>query len=434
MLITSALLLTALSQGAPVQLDAFKRNLDGSTGQSTAANIHAAISQIESDVQRTSYTPAHVFVESAGIPSHAIGPWPGNPNVASDQSWSFLLPVTPTEQTGAKTATGLGAIGVMVNGVPIFNAKDARSYQNANVWFQNAIFWEGATMDTGMGHPAMRGDYHYHQIPHSLVTQTGDTAQYHSSIIGFAFDGFPIYGPYGFANANGSGAVVRMETSYRMRNITDRHTLPDGTVLSQNEWGPAINNTYPLGAYNEDYEYISGLGHLNEYNGRICVTPEYPQGTFAYFATRDAAGEAEYPYLVGPNYYGVLETLNTGIGGGHLPPPPTATVYEPFEIGLSQSTTGGNSQLAIAGAPSNVTVQIAYSLAGMDGINTPYGVAALSMPATLLPPMQSNAQGNAAMPVTITPNLAGVTVYMQAVSNPGTATGMLSLPERVTIL
>jgi hypothetical protein len=434
MIIFSLILLSALAQGTPRQLDAFHRNLDGAKGQSTAANIHAAISQIEADVQRTSYTPAHIFVQSTGIPSHAIGPWPGNPNVASNQAWSFLLPVTPTEQNGAKTATGLGAIGVMVNGVPIFNAKDARSYQNANVWFQNAIFWEGMSMDTGMGHPAQRGDYHYHQIPHSLVTQTGDTAQYHSSIIGFAFDGFPIYGPYGFANANGTGPVVRMETSYRIRNITDRHTLPDGTVLSQNEWGPPINNTYPLGAYNEDYEYVANLGHLNEYNGRMCVTPEYPQGTFAYFSTRDAAGIAEYPYLVGPNYYGVLETANTGMGGGHLPPPPSATDYAPFELGLSQSTTGGNSQLAIAGAPSNTTVRIAYSLAGMDGINTPYGVAALSMPVALLPPMQSNAQGMATMSVNITPNLSGVTVYMQAVSNPGSATGMLSLPERVTIL
>ena len=434
MIIGSLLLLSALAQGTPSQLDAFKRNLDGSTGQSTSASVHAAISQIEADVQRTSFTTAHLFVQSAGIPSHAIGPWPGNPNVASDQGWSFLLPVTPTEQTGTKTETGLGAIGVMINGVPIFNAKDARSYQNLGVWFQNAIYWEGSTMDTGMGHPAQRGDYHYHQIPHSLVTQTGDTARYHSSIIGFAFDGFPIYGPYASANANGTGPIVRMETSYRIRSITDRHTLPDGTTLPQNEWGPAISNTYPLGAYNEDYEYVANLGHLNEFNGRLCVTPEYPQGTFAYFATRNSSGEAEYPYLVGPTYYGILETANTGPGGGHLPPPSTATDYAPFEIGLSQSTTGGNSQLAIDGAPANSTARIAYSVAGMDGIQSPYGVAALSMPIVVMPSVQINALGRAAIPVSITPQMAGITVYMQAVANPGAATGMLSLPERITVL
>ncbi|MGY8757871.1 MAG: YHYH protein [Planctomycetota bacterium] len=434
MIISSLVLLSALAQGSPVQIDAFKRNLDGSTGQSTSASIHASISQIEADVQRTSYTPAHIFVQSEGIPSHAIGPWPGNPNMATAKGWSFLLPINPIEQTGAKTATGLGSIGVMINGVPMFNAKDARSYQNRNVWFQNAIHWEGGSMDTGMGHPAPGGNYHYHQIPDSLVTQTGDTPQYHSSIIGFAFDGFPVYGPYAYANANGTGPIVRVESSYRLRNITDRHTLPDGTVLSQSDWGPAINSNFPLGAYNEDYEYVPNLGQLNEFNGRFCATPEYPQGTFAYFATRDANGEAAYPYLVGPEYYGVVEAGNLGPGGGHMTPPPSATDYAPFEIGLSQSTTGGSSQVAIGGAPSNSTVQCAYSLSGMNGIQSPYGVAALSMPIVIMPSVQTNALGRAAIPVSLNPSMAGITVYVQAVVNPGTPTGMLSLPERITVL
>jgi hypothetical protein len=353
--------------------------------------------------------------------------------MATERGYSFLLPINPIEQTGAKTATGLGAIGVMINGVPMFNAKDARSYQNRNVWFQNAIYWEGGSMDTGMGHPAPGGDYHYHQIPDSLVIQTGDTPQYHSSIIGFAFDGFPVYGPYAYANANGTGPIVRVESSYSLRNITDRHTLPDGTVLSQSQWGPAINSTYPLGAYNEDYEYVALLGELNEFNGRFCVTPEYPQGTFAYFATRDTNGEASYPYLVGPEYYGVVETRNLGPGGGHTTPPPSATNYAPFEIGLSQSTTGGSSQLAIDGAPSNSTVQIAYSLSGMNGIQTPYGVASLSMPVVVMPSVQANALGRAAISVSLNLSMAGITVYMQAVANPGTSAGTLSLPERITV-
>jgi hypothetical protein len=205
-------------------------------------------------------------------------------------------------------------------------------------------------------------------------------------------------------------------------------------VLSQSDWGPAINSNFPLGAYNEDYEYVANLSQLNEFNGRFCATPEYPQGTFAYFATRDANGQASYPYLVGPEYYGVVETGNLGPGGGHMTPPPSATDYAPFEIGLSQSTTGGSSQVAIGGAPSNSTVQLAYSLSGMNGIQSPYGVAALSMPVVILPAVQSNSLGRATMPVSINPSMAGITVYMQAVANPGTATGMLSLPERITVL
>ena len=117
-----------------------------------------------------------------------------------------------------------------------------------------------------------------------------------------------------------------------------------------------------------------------------------------------------------------------------MTPPPSATDYAPFEIGLSQSTTGGSSQVAIGGAPSNSTVQCAYSLSGMNGIQSPYGVAALSMPIVIMPSVQTNALGRAAIPVSLNPSMAGITVYVQAVVNPGTPTGMLSLPERITVL
>src|SRR5205814_4559096 len=101
--------------------------------------------------------------------------------------------------------------------------------------------------------------------------------------------------------------VERIESSYRLRNITTRTTLPNGTALSAGNYGPAVSSTYPLGYYLEDYEYVSGLGELDAYNGRFAITPEYPQGTYAYFTTLDSLGQAAYPYIVGPSYYGVLQ-------------------------------------------------------------------------------------------------------------------------------
>lgn len=50
---------------------------------------------------------------------------------------------------------------------------------------------------------------------------------------------------------------------------------------------------------------MRNLGELDEYNGRFAVTPEYPAGTYAYYATVDASGDAAYPYLIGPQYYGI---------------------------------------------------------------------------------------------------------------------------------
>ena len=56
-----------------------------------------------------------------------------------------------------------------------------------------------------------------------------------------------------------------------------------------------------MGTYIEDYEYVEGLGDLDQYNGRFCVTPEYPLGVYAYFCTLDGTtGNPKFPYFVGP--------------------------------------------------------------------------------------------------------------------------------------
>ena len=164
----------------------------------------------------------------------------------------------------------------------------------------------------------MAGNYHYHQAPLALLNQLdpGNSGEHHSPIIGFAFDGFPVYGPYGFANSDGSGGIVRESSSYTLRSITQRHTLPDGTVLPSNQWGPDVSAQFPLGSYVEDYTYAPGVGSLDQYNGRFVVTPQYPQGTYAYFVSLNAAGSSVYPYIIGPQYYGVVDTGN--LQGGNI--------------------------------------------------------------------------------------------------------------------
>jgi hypothetical protein len=123
-----------------------------------------------------------------------------------------------------------------------------------------------------------------------------------------------------------------MKTSYRLRNISARTTLPDGTVLNANQYGPAINAFYPLGYYIEDYEYVALLGDLDEHNGRFCVTPEYQSGTYAYFVTIDSLLQGEYPYTLGPQYYGLVPSGNTGPGSGHNVISEVVTIYTPTHI------------------------------------------------------------------------------------------------------
>jgi hypothetical protein len=280
---------------------------------------------IATNVQSVHYTSTDVYVSATCIPGYDIGPWTGNPNTPANQNFVYKITRTPVENTGTKTATGLGHIGVWSNGVSIFNAKDAFSYNSQGIWNQDALPNEGASFDDCLGHPAPNGEYHHHVNPTCLYDD--QNAIEHSPIIGYAFDGFPVYGAYGYENINGTGNIVRMETGYRLRSITDRTTLADGTVLNSGEYGPAINTTYPLGKYIEDYEYVQALGHLDEYNGRVCVTPEYPSGTYAYFVTVDEDLVPVYPYTIGKYYYGTVPTGNTGPGGGHNTIPGGATEY-----------------------------------------------------------------------------------------------------------
>ena len=339
-LIAAALL--ALSTDAladPPELASWLINTTGETG----------FNGIQSDVRLVQYSADNVYVSSASIPAYDIGPWPGNPNTASDQNYTFRITRTPQVNPGTKTATPLGPIAVLINGVVAFNALDGRSYNNQNVWHQDAVVTEGSSFDDCEGHPNAPGAYHHHLNPRCLYTP--DSTR-HSPLIGYAFDGFPIYGEFGYVNANGSGGVQRMRSSYRLRAITTRTTLPNGTVLSPAQYGPAVSSTYPLGYYVEDWEYVAGLGDLDAYNHRFTVTPEYPGGIDAYFVTLDAPGNALYPYVLGPSYYGILIDGNTGPTGGHVAPTEPVVTYVPT-TGVDHPLAGHGAVLSGLGASPN---------------------------------------------------------------------------------
>lgn len=118
-------------------------------------------------------------------------------------------------------------------------------------------------------------------------------SRYHSPILGWAYDGNPIYGPYGFSNADGTGEVRRLRSGYK---ILQKPNRPDDQIK------------FPLGFFVEDYEYFDGED-LDEHNGRFCVTPEYPNGIYAYFSTIgdiDASyknyRKPQFPYVIGNTY------------------------------------------------------------------------------------------------------------------------------------
>ena len=287
------------------EITSWTLNLNGATNPSYPNYL--------TNVQNVCYTSTDVYVSCTCIPGYDIGPWSQNPNQPANQNFVFKISLNPQENTGNKTKAPMGHTGVWSNGVSIFNAEDGMSYNNQGVWNQNALYFEGVSFDDCLGHPAPNGEYHHHVNPTCLYDDSDD--QNHSPIIGYAFDNFPIYGAYGYTNTNGTGAIKRIESSYQLKNITTR---VNGPTLAQ----------YPLGAYLEDHEHVSGSGDLDEYNGRYCITPEYPNGTYAYFVTIDDNLYPVYPYTPGPYYYGVAQgSGNLGPQSGHSTIPSNCTSY-----------------------------------------------------------------------------------------------------------
>ena len=273
------------------------------------------------------YNTNYVFVRSNSLAYFTMGPW-DTQMVPSAQDVLVKIPRTVTEDlSGAQYTAQSGQIGLAIDGVAILSETTSNSYNSSTqdntgsgdgIWNEDAWLDEAWSMDTsGNGHSNTTGKYHYHASPKQLY---GDITDGHSPIIGWALDGVPIYGPYGYSDSlDANSSVVRMESGFTLRNITDRTTLPDGTVLDAQFHGPSIAS-YELGTYVEDYEFTA-TGHLDKHNGRWCVTPEYPSGVYAYFITIDDQGDPDYPYVVGPEFYG--ETAN----GNTIPI--NASLYDP---------------------------------------------------------------------------------------------------------
>ena len=222
------------------------------------------------------------------------------------------------------------------------------------IWNRDAWPNEKISFDNALNHPQPSGQYHAHVTAIGVRYLLGDNIQYdestknysentsttvfqHSPIIGWINDGLPLYGPYGYSDPmDTTSSVRRMISGYVLRNgaygtdnlaLSGRASLPkwaqlaqNKTTLAPNQCGPAVSTTYELGHFSEDYDYLGDHGYtqgsnstangytilfdLNQYNARWCKTPEFPNGTWAYFTTITSSGSPWYPYNVGRWYYG----------------------------------------------------------------------------------------------------------------------------------
>ncbi len=333
LLLLSLILSSIYSQAQGPAVTSWLQNITGIQGRHyVQGNATPITDNIDANVQTVQYSNDWVYVSTHGIPAYITGPFlDGNPSLASDQNAIYKISRNPVENTGVKTSTSGGNIGIFINGVSLFDWRDGVAWNpNTNAlcggpgnppcpggptatldWNRDAIPAEMDGFDCSKAHPAM-GNYHHHQNPSAfnldLLVVSNICDMYpadglyvldstaHSPLIGYAYDGFPIYGAYGYKNTDGTGGIVRMKSSYSLSTATTRAN------------GPAVNTTYPAGYWKEDYVYNVNTDpdYLDEHNGRICKTPEYPDGIYCYFATVDENWNSAYPYVVGLTYYGTV--------------------------------------------------------------------------------------------------------------------------------
>ena len=291
------------------------------------SKLPTAAKAVGPEVHSVTADERYVTVESVGLSMQSFGPLEARPFDGGNGIRRFIyrIPRRPIAAT-KPVPVPLGVIGSFLNGVPIYNLAGVLSYRDQNLWHADAITQQKAPLTP-------------------LLQALLDRREAHSPLIGFALDGYPIYGPYGWDTQQ---TVRGFRSSYRLRANKTRHRLPAGEELTPAQEGPPINAEFPNGTFLEDNEYVKGHGDLDQHNGRFAKTPEFPDGTYAYFLATREDGTMAYPYLVGPTYRGEFDHGDQ-------------TGWKPLSSasGLRLQTKGG---LWRAGAPAAFAVVSPYSV------------------------------------------------------------------------
>ena len=320
----------------------------------------------------------HITIAANGLPDHDFESTLAC-SEAKDctraQNYEWTVPRSPVNDTigghddtncpeangDYECAAALGEVAIAINGVPFYGPEDGPG-GDAVASHHGAYVEDRQAIELGVchAHSGRDGTFHYHAdanclhwhpdegedifdynigTPAAVAANTANGS--HSSVIGVAMDGYPIYGLWGYDDQM---SVVEMTSSYRFK---------------EGETG-----------YNgiDDYEYVEGLGHLDVCNGHFGPTPEFPDGIYHYHSTMlNGNGDIGFPYFLlcyhGETY---LDEGGSGGGGGDpcaghgetwgpgIGPPPDGCDPGPPPAGQSMSVTALpsmlNSQMGAMGA------------------------------------------------------------------------------------
>ena len=268
-------------------------------GSDALSNIPTSACSV-SQAQLEAATQPHQYVESDngvtrsitanGIPDHAVGPFPnaGNPNTISAQNYNYTVSVTPAGPGASVTKV----FAIAESGV-VFDPYTAEFWNDNPAWRYEALRYATAPdyfasngggdgtfhpselgADCNYAHVQPNGAYHYHGIPEQMLPATPGQI-----FLGWAADGYPVFGRWGYVDANDAGSgVAVMRSSYRLKTGARGAGAPSGDYD---------------GTFVADWEYQAGLGDLDDCNGRTgVVTIGASQYTSYHYYVTDT-----YPYI-----------------------------------------------------------------------------------------------------------------------------------------
>ncbi|MBK2124220.1 YHYH protein [Fangia hongkongensis] len=221
------------------------------------------------------------YITSNGIPeSHGSFPDAGDPNMLCVVTHHFRVPLHPQAQSNPVVWYGPQFMGVALNGIPFdqgtgefWHKAVGRVNFSPSPWMYVAS-QESVGLDSSNGHPQPpEGLYHYHKLPEALFNRLSKTnmSKDKMTLIGYAADGFPMYGVYVHQNPNDlSSPLIEAKTGYQLKSGERPKNAPSGSYD---------------GTFFRDYTYVQQQGHLDQCNGQYGKTSEYPNGTYYYVIT-----------------------------------------------------------------------------------------------------------------------------------------------------
>lgn len=269
--------------------------------------IVAAAIRAHGSVAQATLPPPEVKIEikgdyrvvtANGLPDHEAGQFPnrGNPNAISPQKYAYRMPAHP-KPADQPVPMRMQPFGIALNGV-VFDPGTAEWWKNDRTtgWHIEAVV-KGKKpllgLDKQQAHVQPNGAYHYHGLPPALEGNA-DKAPAQMKLLGWAADGYPIYGPYAYVDAK--------DPKSQLKKMAPSYQLKKGRRPAD---GPA--GAYD-GTYTQDFDFVKGSGDLDECNGREGVTPEFPDGTYYYVVTES------FPFI-SRNYHGTPDPSFARKGG-----------------------------------------------------------------------------------------------------------------------